>query len=47
MFATSSTDPWEKMAIGAVAIGVLMLLASVIWERLREWDTDPYKDVHR
>ena len=47
VFATSSVDPWEKLATGAVAIGILMLFASVIWERYREWDKDPYKDVHR
>ncbi len=47
IFATSPSDPWEKLATGAVAIGILMLFASVIWERYREWDRDPYKDVHR
>ena len=47
IFATSSTDPWEKLATGAIAIGILMLLASVIWERYRELQNDPYRDVHR
>lgn len=47
VFATSPSDPWQKMATGAIAIGILMLLASVIWERIREWDSDPYKDVQR
>ncbi|MGD2046910.1 MAG: hypothetical protein PVJ80_12600 [Gemmatimonadota bacterium] len=47
VFATSPTDPWEKMATGAIAIGILMLLASVIWERYREWQHDPYRDVQR
>jgi hypothetical protein len=47
VFTTSTIDPWEKLATGAVAIGILMLFASVIWERYREWETDPYKDVHR
>lgn len=47
VFATSAADPWEKMATGAIAIGVLTLLASVIWERYRQLDGDPYKDVHR
>lgn len=47
VFATSTVAPWEKLATGAVAIGVMMLLASVIWERYREWGSDPYKDVHR
>lgn len=47
VFATSSVSRWEKLGTGAVAIGILMLLASVIWERLREWETDPYRDVYR
>ena len=47
VFATSASDAWEKLATGGVAIGILMLLASVIWERYREWGTDPYKDVFR
>ena len=47
VFATSDGSPWEKMATGAVAIGILMLLASVIWERYREWEFDPYKDVRQ
>ena len=37
----------QKLAIGAIVIGILLLLASVIWERYRDWLTDPYKDVHR
>jgi len=47
VFTTSASDAWEKLATGGVAIGILMLLASVIWERYREWGTDPYKDVYR
>ena len=47
VFATTPSDPWEKMATGAISIGILTLLATVIWERIREWNTDPYKDVHR
>jgi len=47
VFATSSVSPWEKLGTGAIAIGVLMLLASVIWERLRELETDPYRNVER
>lgn len=47
VFTTSPGDPWEKLATGAVVIGILMLFASVIWERLKEWGTDPYKDVYR
>lgn len=47
VFATSAVNAWEKMATGAIAIGVLTLLASVIWERYRQLEADPYKDVHR
>jgi hypothetical protein len=47
VFATSPSDPWEKLATGAVVIGILVLLASVIWERYREWEKDPYRDVYR
>ena len=47
VFTTSTASAWEKLATGAIAIGIMMLLTSVIWERYREWDTDPYKDVQR
>ena len=47
VYATSPVSPWEKLGTGAIAIGILLLLASVIWERLREWETDPYRDVYR
>ena len=47
LFATGPSDVWEKLATGAIAIGVILLLASVIFERYREWLTDPYRDVYR
>jgi hypothetical protein len=47
VFTNSPIDPWEKLATGAVVIGILTLLASVIWERYREWGHDPYRDVQR
>ena len=47
VFATSSVSPWEKLATGAIAIGILILLTSVIWERIRDLETDPYKDIER
>lgn len=47
VFAISPTDPWQKLASAAVVIGTLILLASVIWERYREWLTDPYRDIQR
>jgi hypothetical protein len=47
VFTNSPVNAWEKLATGAIVIGILTLLSSVIWERYREWGTDPYKDVHR
>ena len=47
VFTRSPVDLWEKLAVGAVVIGMVLLLASVIWERYREWLTDPYRDVYR
>jgi ferric-dicitrate binding protein FerR (iron transport regulator) len=47
VFTHSAIAPWEKMATGAIAIGMLMLLTSVIWEQYRGWLSDPYKDVKR
>lgn len=47
VFAVSPIDPVEKLSAAAVVIGTLVLLASVIWERYREWLTDPYRDVQR
>jgi len=46
-YLTSSIDLWEKLATGAIVIGVLMLLASVIWEQYRAWLSEPYRDVER
>ena len=37
----------EKMATSAIVIGVLLLFASVIRDRYREWLTDPYRDLQR
>jgi hypothetical protein len=47
VYLTSPIFLLEKMATSAVVIGVLLLFASVIWERYREWLTDPYRDVRR
>lgn len=47
VFTTTPGDPWQKLVIAAASIGVLLLFASVIWDRYREWARDPYKDVHR
>ena len=47
LFTTSPANAWEKLATGAIVIGILTLLASVIWERYQDWGVDPYKDTHR
>jgi hypothetical protein len=47
LFITSSADIIEKLATSAIGIGILLLLATVIWERYKESLTDPYRDVHR
>ena len=47
VFTHAPINPWEKLATGAIVIGILTLLATVIWERYREWGNDPYRDVHR
>jgi hypothetical protein len=47
LFTTSAVNVWPKLAVGAIVIGLLLLFASVAYERWREWQTDPYRDVHR
>ena len=47
LFSTSAVNLWPKLAVGTIVIGLLLLFASVVFERYREWLTDPYRDVHR
>lgn len=47
LFVVSSVGPFEKVAVGAIALGVLLLFGSVVAERYREWRVDPYRDVQR
>lgn len=47
VYLTSPTFLWEKLATGAIVIGILLLFASVVWERYRVWLTDPYRDIQR
>ena len=47
VFTTSPANAWEKLGTGAIVIGTLTLLVSVIWDRYQEWGRDPYRDVHR
>lgn len=47
LFLTSPIFLLEKMATSGIVIGILLLFASVIWERYKEWLTDPYRDIQR
>ncbi len=47
LFFTSSGDMILNLAIGAVGIGILLILVQVIVDRAREFRTDPYRDIHR
>ena len=46
-FLTSPAFLLEKLATSAIVIGILLLFASVIRDRYREWLTDPYRDIQR
>jgi hypothetical protein len=37
----------SKAATSAIGLGILFLLGTVIYERRKEWLTDPYRDVYR
>lgn len=47
VYATSPANPVEKLAVGALGVGFLILLASAILDRLQEWKGDPYRDIER
>lgn len=46
-FVNSPSTIVVKLATGAVVIGMLVLLAQVIWDRYAEFGSDPYRNVHR
>lgn len=46
-FVQSPSAIVVKLTTGAVVIGMLVLLAQVIWDRYREYGSDPYRNVHR
>lgn len=46
-FLSSPGLPVQKLATGALGIGVGLLLVSVAWERWRDWRREPYRDVQR
>lgn len=47
LYYASPAAGWEKLATSAIGIGVLLLFATVVHDRYREWLTDPYNDVER
>jgi hypothetical protein len=46
-FITSEGNLFEKLAIGLLVIGFVVLLATVAWERIVDYRTDPYKGVEK
>ena len=46
-FVNSPSAIVVKLTTGAVVIGILVLLAQVIWDRYSEYGSDPYRNVHR
>ena len=47
LYLASAIDPWEKLTTSAIGLGILFLFGTVIYERRKEWLTDPYRDVSR
>ncbi len=47
LYMVSAIDPWEKLATSAIGLGILFLFGTVIYERRKEWRTDPYRNVYR
>jgi hypothetical protein len=40
VIAIDAHDPWARMLVAAVAIGILALFAAVIRDRYRSWSED-------
>ncbi len=47
LYLSSAIDMWEKLATSAIGLGILLLFGTVIYERRKEWHTDPYRNVYR
>ena len=47
LYLVSAIDVWEKLATSAIGLGILFLFGTVIYERRKEWFTDPYRSVYR
>jgi hypothetical protein len=46
-YIMSPEDFWEKLFVGAVVVGLALLLVSAIGDRLRDLKTDPYREIQR
>jgi len=46
-FIESPMNLFERLMIGLVVIGFVILLSSVAYERIRDYRSDPYKGVQR
>ncbi len=47
LYLSSAIDVWEKLATSAIGLGILFLFGTVIYERRKEWLTDPYRNIYR
>ncbi len=47
LYFSSAIGAWEKLATAAIGLGILFLFGTVIYERRKEWRTDPYRNVYR
>ncbi len=47
LYLSSAIDLWEKLATSAIGLGILLVFGTVIYERRKEWLTDPYRNVYR
>lgn len=46
-YVMSPENFWEKLFVGAVVVGLALLLVSAIGDRLRDLKTDPYREIQR
>lgn len=46
-WVTSPESFWRKLFVGAVVVGLGLLLLSAIGDRLRDLKTDPYREIQR
>jgi anti-sigma factor RsiW len=47
LWANSESDTILKLGLGAVTVGFVLLLVSVLHERWVAYQTDPYRDIQR